>query len=70
MTSPNNRVHIVGLGLLGGSLAAALTRAGFIVSGSDLDKTLVDAALASRQKRLPWRACRWPGRKRPAARLT
>ena len=47
MTCPNNRVHIVGLGLLGGSLAAALTRAGVIVSGSDLDKTLVDAALAA-----------------------
>jgi prephenate dehydrogenase len=47
MTSLNNRVHIVGLGLLGGSLAAALTRAGYAVSGSDLDNSLVDAALAA-----------------------
>jgi prephenate dehydrogenase len=46
MTSPNSRVHIIGLGLLGGSLAAALTRAGYVVSGSDLDASLVDAALA------------------------
>ena len=46
MTSPNSRIHIIGLGLLGGSLAAALTRAGFTVSGSDLDASLVDAALA------------------------
>lgn len=47
MTSPNRRVHLIGLGLLGGSLAAALTAAGFEVSGSDLDATLVEAALAA-----------------------
>jgi prephenate dehydrogenase len=38
MTFPNSRrAHVYGLGLIGGSLARALTTRGWIVSGSDID---------------------------------
>ena len=45
-TSPNRRrAHVVGLGLIGSSVALALTRAGWLVSGSDVLAVAQDAAL-------------------------
>src|SRR5450631_4535298 len=46
MTSAN-RAHVVGLGLIGASLALALRDAGWIVTGDDLDRDVVEQALAS-----------------------
>jgi prephenate dehydrogenase len=46
MTSPDSpRAHVIGLGLIGASLAQALTRAGWRVTGSDADPAV--AALAA-----------------------
>ncbi|HEY7931230.1 MAG TPA: prephenate dehydrogenase/arogenate dehydrogenase family protein [Acidimicrobiales bacterium] len=48
MTSrADRRAHVVGLGLIGSSLALALRDAGWHVSGTDLDPTIVNAAVAS-----------------------
>ena len=46
MTSAK-RAHVVGLGLIGASLALALRDAGWIVTGDDLDHDVVEQALAS-----------------------
>jgi len=41
MTSPQNkRAHVVGLGLIGASLALALTRAGWSVTGADVNESV------------------------------
>lgn len=45
MTSPGNHVHIVGLGLIGGSLALALRDQGWSVTGEDLSQSSQDEAL-------------------------
>jgi prephenate dehydrogenase len=46
MTSPDNRrAHVVGLGLIGSSLALALKSVGWRVSGEDLDPAAQHAAL-------------------------
>lgn len=46
MTSPNDRTaHVVGLGLIGGSLALALRARGFVVTGEDADDASVSRAL-------------------------
>jgi prephenate dehydrogenase len=46
MTSPNSRhAHVVGLGLIGSSLALALHGAGWTVTGLDSDETVTRAAL-------------------------
>ena len=48
MTSPTSRhAHVIGLGLIGSSVALALGEAGWGVTGTDLDRGIVDAALAS-----------------------
>jgi prephenate dehydrogenase len=48
MTSPNSRrAHVVGLGLIGGSVALALKDRGWSVSGVDHDESTVTSALAS-----------------------
>jgi prephenate dehydrogenase len=48
MTSPSSRrAHVVGLGLIGASVALALRDAGWEVSGSDLDGDIVATALAT-----------------------
>lgn len=48
MISPNSRrAHVIGLGLIGSSVALALRDAGWTVSGSDRDPGVVSAALAS-----------------------
>jgi prephenate dehydrogenase len=39
------KIGVVGLGLIGGSLARAFKDAGFYVAGFDIDKTSVDAAV-------------------------
>jgi prephenate dehydrogenase len=47
MISPNSRrAHVVGLGLIGSSLALALGEHDWLVTGSDLDPTIIEAALA------------------------
>lgn len=43
MTSPR-RAHVVGLGLIGGSICLALGETGWIVSGSDLDARILTMA--------------------------
>jgi len=46
VNSPNRRsAHVVGLGLIGSSVALALRDAGWIVTGSDLDPGVVEVAL-------------------------
>ncbi|MGC2175433.1 MAG: prephenate dehydrogenase/arogenate dehydrogenase family protein [Acidimicrobiales bacterium] len=46
MISPNSRrAHVVGLGLIGSSLALALGEHDWLVTGSDLDPTVTEAAL-------------------------
>jgi len=46
MTSPSSRhAHVVGLGLIGSSLALALRGAGWTVTGVDTDETVTNAAL-------------------------
>ena len=48
MTSPSNRhAHVVGLGLIGASVALALRHVGWTVTGTDLDGDVVLAALAA-----------------------
>jgi prephenate dehydrogenase len=48
MISPSSRrAHVVGLGLIGSSLALALTEHGWLVTGTDLDPTITEAALAA-----------------------
>lgn len=48
MTSPNSRhAHVIGLGLIGSSVALALGEAGWHVTGTDLDPSIVDAALSA-----------------------
>ena len=48
MTSPGSaRAHVVGLGLIGASVARALGAAGWTVSGVDRDAAVVAAALAA-----------------------
>ncbi|HVB69946.1 MAG TPA: prephenate dehydrogenase/arogenate dehydrogenase family protein [Acidimicrobiales bacterium] len=48
MTSPaRRRAHVVGLGLIGASIARALGEAGWDVTGADLDDTVTQNALAS-----------------------
>ena len=45
MTSPSSRrAHVVGLGLIGSSVALALAESGWSVSGTDLDDRVVEAA--------------------------
>ena len=47
MTSPNSRrAHVVGLGLIGASMAMALRASGWDVTGTDVDDDVVDAACA------------------------
>jgi len=46
MTSPNSRhAHVIGLGLIGSSVALALSESGWRVTGTDLDASIVEAAL-------------------------
>jgi len=46
MTSPNSRhAHVIGLGLIGSSVALALGESGWRVTGTDLDASIVEAAL-------------------------
>ena len=40
------RANVIGLGLIGGSIALALRDAGWHVSGDDIDATRVDEAVA------------------------
>ncbi|MDE3065378.1 MAG: prephenate dehydrogenase/arogenate dehydrogenase family protein [Acidobacteriota bacterium] len=48
MTSPGSRrAHVVGLGLIGASVARALTESGWTLTGTDADMSVVDAALAA-----------------------
>lgn len=48
MTSPSSRrAHVVGLGLIGASIALALRDVGWTVSGADLDSDIETRALAS-----------------------
>ncbi|HEY5265466.1 MAG TPA: prephenate dehydrogenase/arogenate dehydrogenase family protein [Acidimicrobiales bacterium] len=48
MTSPNSRrAHVVGLGLIGSSVALALKESGWSVTGSDLDGATVALALSA-----------------------
>jgi prephenate dehydrogenase len=48
MTSPNSRrAHVVGLGLIGSSVALALRDVGWVVSGDDQDPALREAAFAA-----------------------
>lgn len=48
MTSPDKRrAHVVGLGLIGASVALALREAGWTVTGSDLDEAIVEVARGS-----------------------
>lgn len=48
MTSPGSRrAHVVGLGLIGASIARALSEVGWSVTGDDTDSVVVDAALAA-----------------------
>jgi prephenate dehydrogenase len=48
MTSPSSRrAHVVGLGLIGASIALALRDAGWTVSGADLDSDIEAKAVAS-----------------------
>ena len=48
MTSPSNRrAHVVGLGLIGASVALALRDVGWDVTGNDLDPSVVTAALSA-----------------------
>jgi prephenate dehydrogenase len=48
MTSPSSRrAHVVGLGLIGASVALALRDTGWSVSGVDLDESITDSALSS-----------------------
>jgi prephenate dehydrogenase len=48
MTSPiSRRAHVVGLGLIGSSVALALRDVGWTVTGSDLDRAVEDAALGT-----------------------
>ncbi len=44
-TDPARRANVIGLGLIGGSVALALRRQGWHVSGDDVDAATVDAAL-------------------------
>ncbi len=46
MTSPSNRrAHVVGLGLIGASIARALSETGWVVTGTDADVDVLGAAL-------------------------
>jgi prephenate dehydrogenase len=48
MTSPNKRrAHVVGLGLIGSSVALALSEIGWSVTGTDHDAVVVDLAIES-----------------------
>jgi prephenate dehydrogenase len=48
MISPSSRrAHVVGLGLIGSSLALALSEHGWLVTGTDLDAAITEAALAA-----------------------
>jgi len=48
MTSPSSRrAHVVGLGLIGASVALALRDTGWSVSGVDLDESITESALSS-----------------------
>jgi prephenate dehydrogenase len=48
MTSPSSRhAHVIGLGLIGSSVALALGEAGWHVTGTDLDRPIVEAALSA-----------------------
>jgi len=47
MISPNSRrAHVVGIGLIGASMALALRASGFDVTGTDVDPGVVEVALA------------------------
>lgn len=39
------KVAVIGLGIIGGSICAALTKAGYAIDGTDLDKNAVETAL-------------------------
>ncbi|HVA53879.1 MAG TPA: prephenate dehydrogenase/arogenate dehydrogenase family protein [Acidimicrobiales bacterium] len=41
----SRHAHVIGLGLIGSSVALALTDAGWLVTGTDVDRAVVDAAL-------------------------
>ena len=45
MLNPKDKILIVGLGLIGGSYAEALTDGGFTVGAIDVDKESIDYAL-------------------------
>jgi len=46
MTSPNSRhAHVIGLGLIGASIALALNDHGWTVTGSDRDPAIMDSAI-------------------------
>ena len=44
--SPQRRANVIGLGLIGGSVALGLRRAGWYVTGDDSDRGTADAAVA------------------------
>jgi prephenate dehydrogenase len=46
MNLPVKRANVLGLGLIGGSLCAALTRRGWLVSGEDRDRSRSELALS------------------------
>ena len=39
------KTAVIGLGIIGGSICAALTKAGYVVDGTDLNKNSVEYAL-------------------------
>ena len=46
MTSPNSRhAHVIGLGLIGASIALALNEHGWTVTGSDSDPAIIESAI-------------------------
>ncbi len=47
MTSPSRRAHVVGVGLIGASLARALSALGWLVTGQDHDPQVVAGATAA-----------------------
>ncbi len=47
MTSPSRRAHVVGVGLIGASLARALSALGWLVTGQDHDPQVVSGATAA-----------------------
>ena len=51
------KVAVIGLGIIGGSICASLTKAGICVDGTDKDESAVKYALKRLQLRgLPWQS--------------